>query len=201
MRRGTNVSALHIEEYRDVVGDGFDDLAKAGGAEIRSEGLEEGGVGLVGCRVRGCCVMDKSMDACEKMYENKERTKISMIARCIRFLLYHPWWRFANEQTAQAGEYVRRRAKAQPSLPFIDNIVWSAHLLRLTGGTNDGNAKLERLVALLLLGRLALPLAVGIAPDLGKQLVDVRIEADAEMRVDGGDALLELGEEGHCGSG
>ena len=53
--RGTNVSPLHIEKYRDVVGDGFDHLAKAGGAEIRAEGLEEGGVGLVGCRMRGCC--------------------------------------------------------------------------------------------------------------------------------------------------
>ena len=71
-------------------------------------------------------------------------------------------------------------------------------VLKLTSGTNDGNAKLKGLVALLLLGRLAFPLAVCIAA-LGKQLLDVRVEADAKMRVDGGDALLELGEEGHCG--
>lgn len=71
---------------------------------------------------------------------------------------------------------------------------------QLTSGINYGLAKFKRLVAFLLLGRLSLSLAVFIGR-FRKQLLDVRVEADAQMRVDGGDALLQLGEEGHfvCG--
>ena len=75
---------------------------------------------------------------------------------------------------------------------------------QLTSGINDGLAKFKRLVAFLLLGRLPLSLAVFVGHrHLGKQLLDVRVEADAQVRVDGGDALLQLGKEGHfvCGVG
>ena len=70
----------------------------------------------------------------------------------------------------------------------------------LTSSINDGLAKFKRLVAFLLLGRFPFSLAVFIGY-LGKQLLDVRVEADAQMRVDGSDALLQLGEEGHFLSG
>ena len=73
---------------------------------------------------------------------------------------------------------------------------------QLTSGINDGLAKFKRLVAFLLLGRLSLSLDVFIGR-FRKQLLDVRVEADAQVRVDGGDALLQLGKEGHfvCGVG
>lgn len=67
---------------------------------------------------------------------------------------------------------------------------------QLTSSINYGLAKFKCLVTLFLLGRLALSLAIFIG-QFGKQLLDVRVEADAQMRVDGGDALLQLGEERH----
>lgn len=67
---------------------------------------------------------------------------------------------------------------------------------KLTSSINDGLAKFKRLVAFLLLGRFTFSLVIFI-DRFREQLLDVRIEADAKVRVDGCDTLLQLGEERH----